>query len=302
MPKVKVTVPATATSIGPGLDVVGLALSLHASVEMQPRADGHLNITMNGEGDDIIEMDFTNPVFKSAIRIFQHFEKAPAGLNIHIENDIPWQVGLGAETALQVGGLIAANNLIEGDLKRTDIIDIACKMRLPPTSVTAAMLGALSVCSEPEPGDIIYENLDVVPLKVVVAVPYLPDYDGNNVRLPKSVSTSDAIFNIGQTALMVEALRTGDFELLAKSIGDRIHQPQYITEIPSFEEAQQAAIESGAAALVVSGKGPALLAIAESLHDPIAEAIVDVYADYEIAVDTYIAGIDRQGITVSITE
>lgn len=302
MSKVKVTVPATATNIGPGLHVVGLALAMHTHIEMSPRADGELRITLTGEGDDVIPTDFHNPVLKTAIRVFQHFEQAPAGLNIHIESDIPWDSGLGAETALTVGALVAANNLVEGDLKRADIIRMAIELGMAPTHVTGALLGALSICSEPEDGKIAFQNLDIVPLRVVVVVPYLPDYQGNQVGLPSLIALDDAVFNMGQTALMIEAMRTGNFELLASSMADRLHQPNYTAEIPGFEEAQAAALDSGAIALVVSGAGPALLAVAEDFHESIADAIVDAFAEQEIAADTYIVGVDRQGITVSITE
>lgn len=302
MPQVKVTVPATATNIGPGLHVVGLALSMHASVEIRARDDGRLSLTMRGDGQDALPLDYTNPIMKPISRVFQRFEKAPAGMDIHIENDIPWEVGLGAEAALTIGALLAANNIIEGDLQREDIIKMAYDLGIPAPNVTAALFGALTVCSEPEANKVFYKNLDVVPLKVVVAVPYVPDYQSGQINLPTLVALEEAIFNIGQTALMIEALRTGDFDLLAHSMGDKLHQPNYISAIPEFETAQEAALESGAIALIVSGNGPALLAVAEDLHEPIANALVEVYAEKEIAIDTYIVGIDRQGITLSITD
>lgn len=302
MPNVKVTVPATATNIGPGLHVVGLALAMHTSIEMSPREDGKLRITMSGEGEDVVPLDFRNPVLKTATRVFQRFEKAPPGLNIHINSEIPWDSGLGAQTALSIGGLVAANNLIEGNLRRSDIVQMACAMGMRPTNVTASLLGALTICSEPEPGHIAYQNVDVVPLRLVVVAPYLPDYQGGQIGLPSLIALEDAVFNMGQTALMIEAMRTGKFDLLASSMADRLHQPNYTAEIPAFQAAQQTALDSGAVALVVSGSGPALLAVAEDFHESIAEAIVDTFAEHEIAADTYIVGVDRQGITVSITE
>jgi homoserine kinase len=299
--KVKITVPATVTNIGPGLHVVGLALALHTNIEMSPRNDGKLSISMTGEGEDVVPVDFYNPVLKTATRVFQRFEMAPAGLNIHIDSEIPWDSGLGAQTALSIGGLVAANNLIDGNLRRSDIVQMACEMGLPATNVTAALMGALSICSEPAPGKIAYQTLDVVPLKLVVVVPYLPDYQGGQIGLPSLVALEDAVFNMGQTALMIEAMRTGNFELLASSMADRLHQPNYTAEIPGFKAVQEAALDSGAIALVVSGSGPAVLAVAEDFHESIADAIVDVFAEHEVAADTYIVGVDRQGITISIT-
>ncbi|PJF41889.1 MAG: hypothetical protein CUN55_11060 [Phototrophicales bacterium] len=301
MLKVKVTVPATSTNFGPGLRVVGLALTLRASVEMTARDDGLMQIYLNGDLNDVMPTSFDNPAVRAAIKVFQRFERAPSGFDLEIDSEIPWDAGLGAEAAIQLAAIVAANNLIQADLKREDIIEIARGLNIPPTSIIAGLFGALSICSENET-QFVYHTLDIVPLKIVVVVPFLPDYQGDQIGFPKLVSLDEAIYNMGQTALMIEALRLGNFDLLRQSMGDLLHQPNYIGRIPAYEAVNAAALESGAIATIVSGKGPALLAIAENFHESIAESMVEAFAEHEIAADTFIVGVDRQGITVSIVE
>lgn len=300
MYQVKVTIPATSTNLGPGLNVLGLALSLHTTIEMLVRSDDQLII--NVDSIEALPDDLDNLVMRAATRVFQHFESGPAGLQINIESEIPWDVGLGSHTALIVGGIVAANNLINGDLKRQELIRMAHAMGADYPSIVAAMYGGLSVCSQRPEQDLAYVSLDVVPLRVVVVLPQLSDYQGDQVGFPGLVSFDDAVFNIGQTALLVEALRTGDFALLAHSMGDRLHQPNYIAQIPAFESVVNAAYEEGAIAVVLSGKGPTLLAMVESFHEEVGNAMAEAFARQDIDTETWIVSVDRQGMLVSVTE
>ncbi len=302
MYSVSVTVPATSSDFGPGLRVLSLALSLHMTVQMTVRRDDQLVITVEGEDAELLSTGYDNQVLRAAMRVFQHFERAPAGLQITINTDIPWKVGLGAETALVVGGIVAANNLIDGNLTRQEVIGMAHACGVAYPGVVAAMLGGLSVCSQHDSEPLIYTCLDIVPLRVVVVVPRLPDYQSDQSVLPELVSLDDAIYNIGQTALLVEALRTGNFDLLAQSLGDRLHQPNYIGHIPSFEAIQEATLEEAAVGVVLSGKGPALLIVAENYHEAIASEIAQVFAEHNIETDTWILGVDRQGMLISVVE
>lgn len=300
--KVSVTVPATSINLGPGLHTLGLALSLHATVEMIVRDDDQLHITVEGEGIDHLPTTFDNPVMRTAISIFQHFEHAPAGLQINIRNQIPLDAGLGGRTALTIASLVAASNLIDGRLNRADIVKWATTNGSSYESVIAAMFGGLSICSTDKNDQNIHVSMDIVPLRVVVAVPRLSDYAGDKNALPDLVSLHDATHNIGQTAFLIESLRTGDLDLLAQSMGDRLHQNNYVGDIPAYEAVSNAAFEEGAIGVVLSGYGPALIAVTEQYHDAIATAMKDTFTESEIEADTWILSVDRQGMLISVVE
>jgi homoserine kinase len=300
--KVSVTVPATSINLGPGLNALGLALSLHATVEMIVRDDDQLHITVEGEGADQLTTTVDNPILRTAMRVFQHFENAPAGLQINIKNQIPLDAGLGGRTALTIASLVAASNLINGGLNRSDIVKWATTNGSNYESVIAAMFGGLSICSTDKNDQNIHISMDIVPLRVVVAVPRLQDYVGDKSPLPDLVSLNDAIYNIGQTAFLIEALRTGDLALLTQSMGDRLHQNNYFAHIPAYEAVSLAAYDEGAIGVVLSGSGPAIIAVADQYHDAIATAMKDAFADAEVEADTWILGVDRQGMLISVVE
>lgn len=302
MYKVQVSVPATSTNLGPGLDVLGLALSLHVSVELLVRDDDELVVIVDGEGAELIPENFDNVALRAAMRVFQHFERAPAGLQLTIDNAIPWDVGLGAENAMIIGGIVAAHNLVEGNFNRADLLHFAMQQGVKPTAAIAAMNGGLSICSQLPDGGVAYRSQDIVPLRVVVVLPDLPEYHGAQIGFPGLVAFEDAIFNIGQTALAVEALRTGDFDLLAQSLGDKLHQPHYIGYIPGFKVVSEVALEEGAIGMVLSGKGPSVLVIAENYHEAIADAVQAAFADSGVESQAWVVGVDRQGMLISVVE
>ena len=99
------------------------------------------------------------------------------------------------------------------------------------------------------------------PLHVTIALPnfYLPTKQAR-AALPKKISMKNAIHNISRTALVVEALRVGDLELLSKVMTDKLHQPYRLKLIPGAVSAMNAAKEAGASAVALSGAGPSVIA------------------------------------------
>jgi len=99
--------------------------------------------------------------------------------------------------------------------------------------------------------------------------------------------------------LTVEALRTGDYELLGWAMTDRLHQPYRKQFIPGFDAATAAAKRAGAAAVALSGSGPALVAFAHSGHERIAQAMALAFEEAGLAARAYALPVDRQGVQVS---
>ena len=62
------------------------------------------------------------------------------------------------------------------------------------------------------------------------------------------VSMQDAVFNMGMTTLVIQALVEGDLMMLGEVMKDRLHQSNRLKLIPGAEEAIQAAKNKGAVA------------------------------------------------------
>jgi homoserine kinase len=259
-------------------------------------------IQVQGEGAESIPTDFQNPVLRAATRLFQHQQMAPAGLNITIQNHIPLNAGLDADAALLMGGLVAANNMIDGVLGREALVGLALEIGVPHVDALTTMLGGLNICITDNDGYLMHKSLEPPPLQMVVAVPDVPDYAKLAKKaLPEHVALDDAVFNMGRLVFLLDALVAGDFKLLARAMQDKLYQSAYTQHIPGYDEAVAAAHAEGAAAVTLANQGPTLLAFAPYNHQAIAEAIAGAFAGAGVEeCRTWTLGIDGQGVTVSV--
>lgn len=302
MHKVNVSVPAVSTNVGPGYDALGLALNLRNVIEMYLPGDDQLVVEMRGEGHDLLPGDVRHPIMRAAIRMFQSLEQAPAGLHVRCTGEIPLDVGLSARATMIVGGLVGANNLIGSPYTHEELIHMAAQLSGQPESVVTAMRGGLGICSAGEDG-LFYRAIEIVPLRVVLAVPTLDQYTPRlRDSLPDRVTMADAVHNLGRSMLLVEALRSGDFDLLRHAVQDRLHEPHRCHYIPAFDAVKAAAMDAGALAVTLCGAGPALLAFAARHHQEIESAIVTTFRGAGVAARTWTLGIDMQGVVISVVE
>lgn len=303
MHKVNVSIPAVSTNVGPGYDVLGLALNLRNTIEMALRPDDALTVDIRGEGSDVLPTDFHNPVMQGAIKLFQQLEQAPAGLAVRCTNTIPLDVGLSSRTAMITGGMVGANNLLGSPFSHEELIEMATTLTNQPESVVTAMRGGLGIVSHAQDGALIYRAIEIVPSRVVIALPELPEFEHRlRENLPPRVVLADAVHNIGQTALLIEALREGDTDLLKQTLSDRLHEPHRSESITGYTEAVRAATQAGASGVTLCGAGPALLAFADFNHQIIEDAIQQAFQAAGTVARTWPTSVDLQGIVISVVQ
>jgi len=302
MYKVNVSVPAVSTNVGPGYDVLGLALNLRNVVEMSLSTTDRLIVETRGEGEDVLPANHHHPAVRAAIKLFQRLEQAPAGLNVRCTNHIPLDVGLSARATFSVGGLVAANNLLGSPFTHDELTGMAADLSGQPEAVVSAMRGGLGVCSI-DPEGLFYRVVEITPLRVVVVLPLLPEFRPRlREDLPTTVRMADAIYNAGHTALLIEALRDGDVRLLRRALDDRLHEPHRRDAIPGYRAVVGAAKEAGAIAVTMCGAGPALMAFATFNHQSIESAMQGAFRAIGVEARTWSLGNDLQGVVISMVE
>jgi homoserine kinase len=299
--RVRVRVPASTANLGPGFDCLGLALSLYNTVEVTPlKLEEGLQIEIDGEGANRLSADTNNLIYKAAQAVFERVGQRPEGLLIKANNGVPLGSGMGSSAAAVVGGLVAANAMCRGNLTRSDLLRMATEIEGHPDNAAAAIFGGLTLVSAVE-DELMHTSLEVPPLKVVIALP--------NVRLstaearealPKQVSMKDAVFNLGRTAFVVQALTKGDFDMLSWAMTDKLHQPYRRKLIPGFDAAVAAARTAGASAVALSGAGPSVAAFAPDHHYEIANAMKAAFESAGVGCRTFVLPVDRQGVQISV--
>ncbi|HVO42015.1 MAG TPA: hypothetical protein VMT34_05315 [Aggregatilineales bacterium] len=300
MLKVKVIVPATIINLGPGLDTLGIAVTLHNTVEMSLRPpsppaesapvqgeksaeaatkvpeaglstaapasllapEAPAPFTLNVSGENHFPVSDDHPVIRAAKTLFDEAKTPFPSASITCTGEIPTE--LGDRTAWTVGGLMAANNLLSTPLKREQIVALACRLSEPPAAVVASLMGSLSVTS----GwwqDLIYRRIDIPILRVILVAPKIPGYREQVDVLPRTIDLRDTAFNMGRIALLVEALRTGDNAFLTRLMEIRGLDSARKALIPDYDSVLAAARNAGAITAALSGNGPYVIAFAPPL-------------------------------------
>lgn len=299
MRKVRVDVPASTTNLGPGFDVLGVALKLYNTIEMEV-SDSGLHIEIQGEGADVLAGDESNLVYQAADMVFERVGGETPPLTIRLTNHIPLARGLGSSGAASVGGLMAANAISGAGLTRDEILNMAAEIDGHPDNAAASIFGGLVIASSNGQCITCMKLLPPKPVNVVVVVPdfHLLTSDARAV-LPASVDLQAAVFNISRASLLVAALATGDFRFLGIAADDKLHQPYREKLIPGMEDVFQAArsVDENAA-VALSGAGPSIVAFCTDKSDKIGESMRQAFLKHGIDSRIMILDIDEKGAMV----
>jgi homoserine kinase len=252
---IKIRVPATSANLGPGFDCLGLALNIWNEVSFESAEKISYHVT--GEGAEKLNKGTKNLLTKAFTFLHEVCGREMRGASIQAKNEILMSSGLGSSAAAIVSGLFGANEMLGKPLNKNELLKLATEMEGHPDNVAPALLGGL-VISVMSGDEIITRRYETPDFTIVIVKPNM-EWPTKIARavLPKSVSRADSIFNIGRTALVVDALRNGDLDLLQKVMDDRIHQPYRLKHITGGISAYKTAKRFGAAAL--SGAGPSII-------------------------------------------
>lgn len=302
---IRVRIPATTANLGPGFDCMGLALDLWNTFELHLGAEGY-SVQTFGEGEGALPSDETNLTLSVLLQELETSGTAlPAGLKVVCHNTVPCASGLGSSSTATLAGVLfgaaMANAKIDRDPAELDLAQVlerAVAIEGHGDNVAPALLGGF-VIVVPDARGVLTKTVPHVPIKTVVCVPSY-NYLTADARaaLPDSYSKSDAIFNIGRAMLVAEALRSGDDDLLARAMNDRIHEPYRFKSIPGASAAQKQALESGAVCVALSGAGPGVIAFARGGYDRIGRAMKQAFTDAGLESRYWILDVSDKGAQV----
>ena len=293
-------IPASTTNLGPGFDVLGLALQLDSTVELQ-EIDSGVEIFVRGVDSEIITKGVDNIAYRAANTVFEKIGYKPKGLRLSLENGIPAIRGLGGSGTAILGGLLTANALCNEPLSQDELLHIATVIEGHPDNIAASLLGGL-VVSLSHHGRVHTIKLDCQPnLRVAVAIPdfQLPTKQARSV-LPEKVSFCDAIHNVACSSLLVAAFATENLDLLPLAMHDRLHQPYRSSLIPGYDDVAEAALRAGALSTSLSGAGPSVAAYCTTAEQEIAIQMNQAFAKNGISCNVKVLSIDSSGAVVQI--
>lgn len=230
MSSYRLAVPASIANLGPGFDVLAMAVDLWLTVDARPAAapSWRFQGAQPGAGHP--------------------FEKLP--FKGRVKSAIPLGVGLGSSAAARVAAL-----RLEG-VPEAELLARATVAEGHPDNVAAAIHGGLVAVVDGRVHHLPVPDLEIA---LFVAEEPTPTEEARAV-LSVDVPREDAVHNAGRLALLVNTLHTRDWAVLRSAMEDRLHQPARSVLYPWLGEVLDSAYSAGAWGAALAGAGPSVFA------------------------------------------
>lgn len=265
--------PATSANLGPGFDVIGVALDL-AFDEVEVEIEKGSGIEIEVEGVEASQIP-VNPEKNSAGLVAKELLRRK-GLEarpiIKIRKGIPQGVGLGSSAATAAATAAALAKALDLRLSPLDLIEAASLGEIASSGVAHAdnvapsILGGFVVILSYTPLKV--EKLLPPPhLEFALAIPTNMKKTTERARavLPKSISLREHVESMASFSMLIIGLFKGDLELIGRAVSsDTIVETARAKIYPGFLKAKEAAIEAGALGATLSGAGPTVIAVTDA--------------------------------------
>ncbi len=310
--RVRVHAPATLSNLGPGFDVLGLAIEEpgdHVAAEWSDTPGVDI-VEVRGDEGRLTSDPTRNVVGIAASAALAVFDAAapaarPAGVRLWLEKRMPLASGLGSSAASSVGGALAVNELLGGALDRDQLIAAALEGEravsggVHADNVAPCVTGGIVLIRALAPLELL--SLPVPDaLRVAVVHPHTAVVTSEARRLvvERRFEIAQVVANLGQLGALVTALHRGDLDLFGRAISDALVEPIRAPLVPGFAAAKQAALDAGALGCSLSGSGPSVFAFAAS-DDHAAELAGCLSKQFSAVAgldsDTYVGRINLRG-------
>ena len=261
--KVVVDVPATTANLGPGFDCLGAALDLNNRFAMR-RIEGsgeRFELIIEGTEGSHLRGGPDNLVYRAAQRVWKAANMEPVALEARVRLAVPPARGLGSSATAIVAGLMGANALVGEPLSKEKLLELAIDIEGHPDNVVPSLLGGLCMTAKAASQRWRVVRCEwISSVKAVVAIPSIRLSTSEARRaMPKAIPVSDAVVNLGALTLLLQGLRTGNGDLIADGMHDRLHEPYRWRLIKGGDDVKAAALEAGAWGCAISGAGPSII-------------------------------------------
>jgi homoserine kinase len=306
MKQVRVRVPATSANLGPGFDVLGVALPLYNDIVMginggawtSARRPVSISMEIDGEGYDALPRDESNLIVKTAFTVFETARKWPGTLHIQAVNRIPLARGLGSSAATILGAICAANKLCGSPLNDQQILNMAAAREGHADNVVPAMVGGFCVSMVLNQETHYVKFPAAKNLHAVVCIPQKPLSTKEARRvLPSRVPLSAAVFTSSHVAFLLGALWKKNYPWLSFAMDDVLHQPPRAALLPGLREVINDAKKAGAYGAALSGAGSSVIAFCKrSVAKSVGDSMQKRFASRGVASHWLGLGLENKGL------
>lgn len=274
-----VRAPASSANLGPGFDVLGMAVTLHADVGVGEAPAGARRL------------DEHHPANAA-------FEATGGSGPLWLRSSIPMARGLGFSGAVRVaaaalGVAVGADDPTAAiSAREGEILRVTAALEGHGDNVAASLHGGITAYVD---GRLLSLRLGPV-LSSAAFIAWIPDVTTSTDRsrrgLAPQVARADAVHNIAHAIALSLAVEHDDPTLLVGATADRLHQAARLPDVPGAAAALDAGVAAGAWCGWLSGSGPTVGFLCDaSIADEVAAALPG-------EAHTKVLGIDRRGAHV----
>lgn len=305
--------PATVANVAVGFDILGFAIESVGDIVTVSIADDTsvrirqiLNATgLSGPLDAPLDAD-RNAATVGLIKLREDL-RLDFGFEVVLRKGIALGSGMGGSAASAVGGLVAANSLLESPLPREALLKYAllgeqvASGASHPDNIAPCLLGGMTLVISTDPFR--YVSLPVPKEILAVVVHPRLRVDTRNARsiLKANVSLTNHVRQSAALGGFISGCFQRDIDLIRQSLDDFLIEPQRASLVPGFADVKAAALEQGALGASISGSGPTLFALvtAEPQAARVRDAMERAFRANGLAdVDSWISPVNRQGARI----
>jgi homoserine kinase len=299
--------PATVGNIICGFDIFGLALGEPGDeVEAKLRSEPGVVISaVHGDGGRLPTEAARNVAGVATIAVLAESGMEDVGIEIEVWKGLPISGGMGGSAASAVAAVVAADTLLQTGLSSEALLRCASegergpKGDTHPDNIAPALHGGIVMVRPEEPGIAI--PLPVPSgLSVALIHPHL-ELETNDMRgiLPDTLPLTQAVRQWADCSALVVGLYEADWDLIKRSLVDRVAEPHRSRFIPGFDAVRTAGLEVGALGVGLSGSGPSMFALCKSATDAqtVAAAMTEAFAGVGLeGADTHVSEVANTGV------
>jgi len=294
--------PGSIGNVGPGFDVLGLAIETLGDRVTVELTDGDSRIEeITGLHASLVPFDPSRNAAAIAAIAWLRAHGESRNVIVTIHKGLPLAGGLGGSAASSVAGAYAAALAMGSNPTPLEIAAAALQGEMSVAgehldNIAPSILGGLALSRSVRPIDIVALTVAADWRLALVSPDVRIQTRAAREVLPSTSGRAVWVQQMANTAGVVHAFATGDGDLLRRALDDRYAEPRRAALIPHFNAVKRAAIDAGAFACTISGSGPTLAAICEDdgTATRVGEAMQRAFEQVPSAA--HVSPIARQGV------
>ena len=250
----KILIPATSANLGPGFDCLGLALGLYNEVTVKP--SHYQSISLRGEGEDNVKLKKNNMFISIFYEIYQELLGKKDLFRFEFNNHIPFSRGLGSSSAVIVGAIASAYEMVGVKTSKEVILNKAILYETHPDNIAPAVYGGFT--SSVVEGSKVKTLQKILPstIKAVMVIPDRPMSTAHSrTLLPKSYPMKHVVYNVSHASMLSAAFFSENWDALRVASKDCMHEYRRMKQLKELFDVRDIAYDNGALMSTLSGSG-----------------------------------------------